>query len=171
MPSTPTRTTVPKPASQASSWRLPAGVVVNCSTPSSPPIPSNAAATFTSRWVSTPPVTGRGVSTVVTAIPSLISRFGVAGRPRAAGVIVLLAQDDPPWSVSEPPPQPRLTNLFVKRRPTVGPSSRIRPHPGQIDRTPSPNNRWWIPISQRYILPAGLEALTTDQGSPSCSAR
>ena len=46
-------------------------------------------------------------TTVVTAIPSLIHWFGVAGRPRAAGVIVLLAQDDPPRSVSGPPPSCR----------------------------------------------------------------
>jgi hypothetical protein len=52
----------------ARAWK-PAGVVGNDSTPSSPPTDSIAAATCTSRWVSTPPVIGRVVST--TAMPSL----------------------------------------------------------------------------------------------------
>ncbi len=136
--------------------------------PHSPPIRSNAAATFTSRWVSTPPVTGRAVSTVVTAIPSFISWFGVAGRPRAAGVIVLLAQDDPPRSVSEATTQLSSTNLFVKEGP---PSGRLL----QSDHTqanrpyPPPNNRWWIPISHSYILPAGLVTLMNDLlPAPAC---
>ena len=51
---TPTRTTWPEPASQASSWRFPAVVVGNSSAPSRPPVPSSAAATFRSGWVSTP---------------------------------------------------------------------------------------------------------------------
>ena len=70
MPSTPTRVTVPKLAIQPNNSTCPAGVVRNDSTPNSPPIGSNTAATFTSRWVSTPPVTAR-VSTMVIAIPSL----------------------------------------------------------------------------------------------------
>lgn len=71
VPSMPTRTTSPWPSRKPSSARLPAGVAGNSATASSPPIGSRAAATFVSRWVSTPPVTRRDSSTVVIAIPSL----------------------------------------------------------------------------------------------------
>ena len=47
-------------------------------TPRRPPFGSSAAATFTSRRVSTPPVTGRAASTVVIAIPSFSIGQGVA---------------------------------------------------------------------------------------------
>ena len=47
---------MPKPCSQPSNCAYPAGVAGNSDTPSSPPIPSSAAATWTSAWVSTPPV-------------------------------------------------------------------------------------------------------------------
>ena len=53
----------------SNAW-FPAGLVGNDSTPNRPPMPSSAAATLRSRWVSTPPVTGREVSTIVTAIPA-----------------------------------------------------------------------------------------------------
>ena len=56
------------PASRAARCS-PALVVGNDSTPSRPPMLSSAAATWTSRWVSTPPVTGRVASTMVIAIP------------------------------------------------------------------------------------------------------
>jgi hypothetical protein len=51
-----------------------------------------------SKWVSTPPVTGRAASTMVTVIPSAfqVSRDGAAARQRGGGVIALLAQGDPP---------------------------------------------------------------------------
>ena len=75
-------------------------VVGNSATPSRPPIGSSAAATFTSRCVSTPPVTGRVASTVVIAIPSLSFGKGWHAPPNAcgAGAIVLFAQGDPPHS-------------------------------------------------------------------------
>src|SRR6266566_2435363 len=50
---------VPNPPSQPSNLPYPAGVAGNPATPSSPPIGSSAAATCTSAWVSTPPVTAR----------------------------------------------------------------------------------------------------------------
>ena len=56
-------------------------------------MPSSAAATFTSRCVSTPPVTGREVSTIVTAIPAFhcwvrdgtAASSGTVDRPVRAG--------------------------------------------------------------------------------------
>ena len=59
MPSTPTRSNEPKRHSQACNSANPAVVVGNDSTPSTPPLASSAAATWTSKWVSTPPVIGR----------------------------------------------------------------------------------------------------------------
>ena len=59
VPSMPTLATGPKPLSQASNWVCPELVVGNSPTPSRPPSGSRAAATFRSKWVSTPPVTGR----------------------------------------------------------------------------------------------------------------
>ena len=50
--------------------------------PSTPPFVSTAAATCTSACVSTPPVTGRVVSTMVIAIPSLSNGQGVARTSR-----------------------------------------------------------------------------------------
>jgi len=69
VPSTPTRVTGPNPASQPSSRRCPPEVAGNSATSSSPPTGSSAAATFRSRWVSTPPVTGRAASTMVIGHP------------------------------------------------------------------------------------------------------
>ena len=57
MPSTPTRSIGPKLSSQAISFASPARPVSNASTPSNPPTESRTAATWASRWVSTPPVT------------------------------------------------------------------------------------------------------------------
>src|SRR5262249_41288551 len=115
VPSTPTRATSPNPDSHRCSSRCPAEVVGNSATPSSPPIPSSAAATFMSRcvstppvtrrgaalrsrWLSTPPVTGRAASTMVTVIPSAseVLRDGAAAQQRGGGAIALLAQGDPP---------------------------------------------------------------------------
>jgi hypothetical protein len=70
VPSMPTRATAPKLSSQPSNWPCPVRVAGNSATPSSPPIGSRAAATFMSKWVSTPPVTARAGSTIVIAIPS-----------------------------------------------------------------------------------------------------
>src|SRR5262249_38107217 len=53
----PPRPTGPNPDSQPSRSRCPAKVVGNSATPSSPPTRSSAAATLTSKCVSTPPVT------------------------------------------------------------------------------------------------------------------
>src|SRR5262249_33349849 len=90
--------TGPNPDSQPSSPRYPAEVVANSATPSSPPTASSAAATLRSKCVSTPPVTGRAASTMVTVIPSAwsVSRDGAAARQRGGGAIALLAQGDPP---------------------------------------------------------------------------
>ena len=55
------------------------GVVSNDSTPSSAPWWSKAAATWTSRWVSTPPVIRSGK--VVIVIPSLVSGWGGTAPP------------------------------------------------------------------------------------------
>ena len=57
-----------------------------------------AAATFTSRCVSTPPVTGRVGSTIVIAIPSLVLPKGwhALHQVCGAGAIALLAQGGPP---------------------------------------------------------------------------
>ncbi len=63
--------TVPKLSSQRSNCAYPAGVAGNSDTPSSPPIPSSAAATWTSAWVSTPPVMA-GVFTMDTVIPFVV---------------------------------------------------------------------------------------------------
>ena len=65
----PTRTTGPKPCSQANSSLCPETVVGNWATPSRLPRASMAAATFSSRWVSTPPVTAHARSTILIAIP------------------------------------------------------------------------------------------------------
>ena len=73
VPSTPTRCTGPNPASHSHNAPNPRGVVANDATPNTPPFPSTAAATCTSACVSTPPVTGRVVSTMVIAIPSLLN--------------------------------------------------------------------------------------------------
>ena len=73
MPSTPTRSRVPNEPSHCARSTRPAVVVGNDSTPSTPPLASRAAATWTSRWVSTPPVMGRVVSTMAMAIPSLVN--------------------------------------------------------------------------------------------------
>src|SRR6266536_3780752 len=82
VPATPTRATVPKPASQPCNSAYPAGVVANDSTPNTPPFASTAAATCTPRCVSTPPVIGRVLSTMVIAIPSLSNGQGVARTSR-----------------------------------------------------------------------------------------
>src|SRR5436190_10583804 len=82
VPSTPTRSTTPKRASQPCNSRNPVGVVANDSTPNTPPLPSTAAATCTSACVSTPPVTRRVLSTMVIAIPSLSNGQGVARTSR-----------------------------------------------------------------------------------------
>ena len=75
----PTLATGPKPLSQASSSPCPgarggelghARAGRRCG--------RAAAATFRSKWVSTPPVTGRAGSTIVIAIPSLAICQGVA---------------------------------------------------------------------------------------------
>ena len=80
MPSTPTWATAPKDCNHASSLSLPARDASKLSTPNSPPMSSSAAATCTSRCVSTPPVTARANtgSTMVIAIPSLSLGQGVA---------------------------------------------------------------------------------------------
>ena len=70
-----------RPANRATR-RNPAGVVANDSTPNTPPFASTAAATCTSACVSTPPVTGRVVSTMVIAIPSASTVQGVARTSR-----------------------------------------------------------------------------------------
>ena len=56
VPSTPTRHTVPNPPSQPSRRAYPPAVAGNPHAPGSPPIGASAAATWTSAWVSTPPV-------------------------------------------------------------------------------------------------------------------
>ena len=64
---------------------------------------SSAAATFTSRWVSTPPVTGREVSTVVTAIPSISLVKGWHMPPIVRRRCDRPAQqDDPPHPTTMP---------------------------------------------------------------------
>src|SRR5215813_80809 len=75
----PIRQTVPKPCSQPSNRAYPAGLAGNSATPSSPPIPSRAAATWVSAWVSTPPVTA-AVLTMDIVIP-----FAVEGWHAPAG--------------------------------------------------------------------------------------
>ena len=72
VPSTPTRSMSPKRIIQSCSSVNPAGVVGNDSTPSTPPVPSRTAATWVSRCVSTPPVTGHVTSTMAIS-PSLLS--------------------------------------------------------------------------------------------------
>ena len=71
VPSMPTLATGPEPSSQASNFSWPELVVGNSATPSRPPIGSRAAATFTSRCVSTPPVTTR--ADLRSSLPSLLS--------------------------------------------------------------------------------------------------
>ena len=94
----PTLATGAKPLSQASNWVCPELVVGNSPTPSRPPSGSRAAATFRSKWVSTPPVTGRVGSTIVIAIPSLGFAKGwhALHQVCGAGAIALLAQGGPP---------------------------------------------------------------------------
>ena len=77
----------PKPQSQPSNASYPAGEATKLSVPSTPPTWSTAAATWSSPWVSTPPVTGRAASMVVMAIPSSPYGQGVA-RPSREGVTV-----------------------------------------------------------------------------------
>lgn len=98
VPSMPTLATGPKPLSQASNWVCPELVVGNSPTPSRPPSGSRAAATFRSKWVSTPPVTGHVGSTIVIAIPSLGLPKGwhALHQVCGAGAIALLAQGGPP---------------------------------------------------------------------------
>src|SRR5215470_899021 len=77
----PIRHTVPKPCSQPSNRAYPAGVAANSCTPSRPPIVSSAAAIWVSAWVSTPPVTARASSTMVTVIPFVVEGWHApAGR-------------------------------------------------------------------------------------------
>lgn len=105
VPSTPTWAMSPKDRSHTRSLSLPAPDVSKLSTPNRPPMPSNAAATCTSRWVSTPPVTAHTDtgSTMVIAIPSVSLVKGWHAPPVGcgAGAIVLLAQGDPPHSKEE----------------------------------------------------------------------
>ena len=94
MPSTPTRSSVPNEHSQACKSANPAVVVGNDQTPSRPPLASSAAATCTSRWVSTPPVIGR-VSTMVIAIPSQFNLVkGWHARPGKETVTIGLRLTD-----------------------------------------------------------------------------
>ena len=94
----PTLLSSPKPWSQPSSLAWPEELVANWATPSRPPRPSTAAATFRSKWVSTPPVTLRAGSTIVMAIPSLSIAKGwhALHQVCGAGAIALLAQGGPP---------------------------------------------------------------------------
>src|SRR5665213_1545366 len=72
--------TGPKALNQCSSSVYPAGVVGKLAQPSSRPNSFKAAATWTSAWVSTPPVTWTGAcssATMVIVVLSLVSR----GRP------------------------------------------------------------------------------------------
>ena len=94
----PTRATGPKPCSQANSSLCPETVVGNWATPSRPPRASMAAATFSSRWVSTPPVTAHARSTILIAIPfsHLPKGWHAPHQVCGAGAIALLAQGGPP---------------------------------------------------------------------------
>ena len=71
-----------RPRPNRAARRNPMVVVANDSTPNTPPFASTAAATCTSRCVSTPPVTGRALSTMVIAIPSVSNGQGVARTSR-----------------------------------------------------------------------------------------
>jgi hypothetical protein len=146
VPSTPTRTTGPNDCSQPNSLSLPARDASKLSTPNNPPISSNAAATCTSRWVSTPPVTApTSVFTMVIAIP--FSRFRVKGwhAPPSGcgvGVIALLAQSDPPHPNDRRMPRCCILGsgrqiVFQDSRPTSA-DYRVRPEPRPPDHTAGP---------------------------------
>ncbi len=80
MSSTPTESISAKVPSQLCSWRYPAGVTAHVSHPSSTPRVSSAAATWKSRCVSTPPVTGPNVSVIVVVPLLSIREYPVAPR-------------------------------------------------------------------------------------------
>src|SRR3954451_3135983 len=74
----PTTVTSPKVRNQASSRRYPAAVVGNDWVPSTAPRWSHAAATCTSAWVSTPPMTAAAADVMV-VMPVLFRRWGGTG--------------------------------------------------------------------------------------------
>jgi hypothetical protein len=120
---------VPKLFNQPSSALLPAPEVGNCFTLNRPPIPSSAAATFTSRWVSTPPVTGRELSTIVNAIPTFhcsvrggsAASCGTVDRPVGAGrSATLIRTDHHPGAGRQivlKTSQPTVSRLWSQTRP------------------------------------------------------
>jgi hypothetical protein len=148
----PTRPTDPKPASQLDNDTYPARVAGNDSTPTTPPLASSAAATWLSRCVSTPPVTGRVLSTMATAIPSSLMVQGVARTSREgdrvepavgpAGSVTLQngACLVPAPRPSRQAPQPARYN------------NQSNPTAGTADRIPTPSGRWTP--DQRHNIPS-----------------
>ena len=114
-----------QPANPARSWW-------NDSTPNTPPLASSAAATCTSKWVSTPPVIGRVLSTMVIAIPSVSNGQGVARTSREGD------RDEPLLSTASSITLRngacRLSPCDRRQTPTDLDDQRVRPNTETADR-------------------------------------